>query len=191
MTKPVYILGYGSLIWDLDDLAPKVAGGWRMGEGPEFPLEFTRISPKRKQALALVIDKGGDLCPSHAIRSVRGTVSEAVADLAARERTIPEHIGWTDLTTGRHKSDFDGVAERVTEWCAAEGAAGAVWTDLDGNFDGFTVARGIAYLKSLTGESIAAAEEYINCAPVETDTPLRRALAADPWWQNLTRKAGR
>ena len=71
------------------------------------------------------------------------------------------------------------------------GAAGAVWTDLDGNFENFTVARGIAYLKSLTGESLAAAEEYINCAPIATDTPLRRALARDPWWQQLTKDAGR
>lgn len=191
MTKPIYILGYGSLIWDLDDLAPKVTGPWQMGVGPHFPLEFTRISPKRKQALALVIDEAGDPCPSHAIRSIRHSVAGAANDLAARERTVLDHIGWVDLQAGTHQSNYGGVAEMVTDWCMAEQAAGAVWTDLNGNFDGFTVERGIAYLKSLTGESLAAAEEYINCAPIETDTPLRRALSADPWWQELTRKAGR
>lgn len=191
MTKPIYILGYGSLIWDLDDLAPKVSGDWRMGIGPQFPLEFTRISPKRKQALALVIDEAGDPCPSHAIASIRATVAEAADDLAARERTVLDHVGWVDLTTGSRQSNYGGVGDLVAGWCEAEGAAGAVWTDLNGNFDGFTVERGIAYLKSLTGESLAAAEEYINCAPVATDTPLRRALAADPWWQELTREAGR
>ncbi len=191
MTKPIYILGYGSLIWDLDDLAPKVTGDWRMDVGPQFPLEFTRISPKRKQALALVIDEAGDPCPSHAIRSIRGTVAEAADDLAARERTELDHIGWVDLTDDSQQSNYGGVADLVREWCVAENAAGAVWTDLNGNFDGFTVARGIDYLKSLSGESLAAAEEYINCAPVATDTPLRRALAADPWWQELTRKVGR
>jgi len=191
MTKPVFILGYGSLIWDLDDLAPKVTGDWLMGLGPRFPLEFTRISPKRKQALALVIDERGDPCPSHAIRSIRRDVADAVTDLAARERTVRDHIGWVDLTTGARQSNFGGVGELVADWCAAQGGAGAVWTDLNGNFDNFTVARGIAYLKSLTGESLAAAEQYINCAPRETDTPLRRALAADPWWQHLTIQAGR
>ncbi len=191
MTKPIYILGYGSLIWDLDDLAPKVTGGWRMGVGPRFPLEFTRISPKRKQALALVIDGAGDPCPSHAIASIRGTVAEAANDLAARERTVPDHIGWVDVTTGLRQSNDGGVGDLVADWCEAEGAAGAVWTDLSGNFENFTVARGIAYLKSRTGESLAAAEEYINCAPIATDTPLRRALARDPWWQQLTKDAGR
>ena len=79
----------------------------------------------------------------------------------------------------------------MTEWCRSEDAAGAVWTDLNGNFDDFTVERGIAYLKTLTGESLAAAEEYINCAPIATDTPLRRALAVDPWWQELSKAANR
>lgn len=162
-----------------------------MGIGPQFPLEFTRISPKRKQALALVIDEMGDPCPSHAIRSVRATITEAADDLAARERTILDHIGWVDLTTRTHQSNYAGVADLVIEWCEREGAAGAVWTDLNGNFDNFTVERGIAYLKSLAGESLAAAEEYINCAPVATDTPLRRALALDPWWQELTKRNGR
>ena len=191
MTKPIYILGYGSLIWDLDDLAPKISSEWRMGIGPQFPLEFTRISPKRKQALALVIDEAGDPCPSHAIQSIRTTVAEAADDLAARERTVLDHIGWVDLANETHRSNYGGVADLVMEWCRAEDAAGAVWTDLNGNFDDFTVERGIAYLKSLTGESLAAAEEYINCAPMATDTPLRRALAADPWWQELTKAAER
>lgn len=191
MTKPIYILGYGSLIWDLDDLAPKVTGDWRMGVGPQFPLEFTRISPKRKQALALVIDEAGDPCPSHAIRSIRATVAEAADDLAARERTALGHIGWVDLTSGSRQSNYGGVADLVASWCEAENAVGAVWTDLNGNFEDFTIERGVAYLKTLTGESLAAAEEYINCAPVATDTPLRRALETEPWWQEITRNAGR
>ena len=191
MTKPIYILGYGSLIWDLDDLAPKVTGEWRMGIGPQFPLEFTRISPKRKQALALVIDEAGDPCPSHAIQSIRASIAEAAQDLAARERTVLDHIGWVDLTNGTAQSNYGGVADLVTRWCERENAAGAVWTDLNGNFDHFTVERGIAYLKTLKGESLSAAEEYINCAPEATNTPLRRALAADPWWRKLSKAAGR
>lgn len=186
MNKPIWILGYGSLIWDLDDLAPKVTGEWRMGVGPRFPLEFSRISPKRKQALVVVIDQAGDPCPSHAIRSVRDSVAEAADDLAARERTVLDHIGWVDLATGRRQSNYGDVADLVAEWCEAEGAAGAVWTDLNGNFDGFTIPRAIDYLKTLTGESRASALEYINSAPPATDTPLRRALAENPWWQAMT-----
>ncbi len=188
MTKPVLILGYGSLIWDLDDLAPKVRGEWRMGAGPSLPLEFSRVSPKRKQSLVVVIDTdAGDPCPTHVIESTRSTVAEAVTDLAARERTDAAHIGWVDLATGTSHSQREGVAERVRDWCEATDAAGAVWTDLDGNFEQatgtpFTVERGIAYLKTLEGDSLAAAHEYINGAPAGTDTPLRRALKVSSWW---------
>ncbi len=192
MTAPILILGYGSLIWDLDDLAPKVRGEWRIGAGPSLPLEFSRVSPKRKQSLVVVIDTDmGDSCPTHVIESVRGSVAEAVTDLAARERTQADHIGWVDRDAGTAYSRRDGLVERVRDWCKAQGARGAVWTDLDGNFSEatgapFTVARGIAYLKTLEGDSLAAALEYINGAPQMTDTPLRRALSLDPWWRSHT-----
>ncbi len=192
MTAPIYVLGYGSLIWDLDDLAPKVRGDWRMSAGPSLPLEFSRISPKRKQSLVVVIDAvHGDPCPTHAIESIRTTIPEAITDLAARERTVEAHIGWVDMASGDHYSMREGVSPLVRDWCAAEGAAGAVWTDLDGNFQQdtgtpFTLPDAIAYLRGLEGESLAAALEYINGAPAGTDTPLRRALAADPWWRALS-----
>ena len=184
----VLILGYGSLIWDLDDLAPKVRGGWRMGAGPRLPLEFSRISPKRRLSLVVVIDvENGADCPSHAIESVRANVPEAVADLAARERAAEDWIGRVDLEAGTARCRT-GVAGRIREWCAARGAAGAVWTDLAPNFEAetgeaFTVARGLAYLRGLEGESAAAAREYIDGAPAATDTPLRRALRDRPWWR--------
>ncbi len=184
----ICILGYGSLIWDLDDLAPKVRGAWRMGAGPSLPLEFSRISPKRKLSLVVVIDTdAGDPCPTHVIDSARDSVAEAVTDLAARERTTPENIGWVDCRAGTAHSNRGGVTERVRDWCAGQGVDGAVWTDLDGNFEQvtgtpFTVERGIVYLKTLEGDSLAAAREYIDGAPVGTDTPLRRALRSHPWW---------
>lgn len=192
MDIPIAILGYGSLIWDLDDLAPRVRGEWRMAAGPALPLEFSRVSPKRKQSLVVVIDTdAGDPCPTHVIESARASVAEAVTDLAARERTDAAHIGWVDIAAGAAHSNRPGVAERVTQWCVATGVTGAVWTDLDGNFEAatgapFTIARGIAYLKTLEGDSLAAALEYINGAPAATDTPLRRALMADPWWRSRT-----
>ena len=189
MTGQTLILGYGSLLWDLDDLAPHVRGGWRMAAGPALPLEFSRVSPKRKLSLVVVIDTlAGAPCPTHVIDSARGSVAEAVADLAARERTEAAHIGWVDAATGASRSNRAGVAGTVRDWCEATGARGAVWTDLDGNFERatgapFTIARGIAYLKTLEGDGLAAAREYIDGAPVQTDTPLRRALNADPWWR--------
>ncbi|MEO1001415.1 MAG: hypothetical protein AAFW69_12565 [Pseudomonadota bacterium] len=185
----IAILGWGSLIWDLEILEPHVAGGWAMGAGPALPLEFSRVSPKRKRALAVCIDgAAGAACPTNVIASARGGLSEAAADLAARERAPGEMIG----AVGRDgvRQGRSEIAEIVGAWCAAMGWAGAVWTDLRPNFAtetgvSFTVEAGRSYLQTLTGESLAEAHRYIESAPAATDTPLRRHLAACDWWQGL------
>lgn len=194
--QPIYILGFGSLIWDLDDLAPKVRGAWRMEAGPRFPLEFSSISVKRKQSLVVVIDAANGVpCPSHAIESIRGVVPEAADDLAARERTTLDNIGWIDRKADAAKARDPKIADLVAEWCHGRGAAGAVWTDGTPNFElqrreAFTVDSAVAYLKTLTGESLAEAERYINLAPSHTDTPLRRALGTDAWWRDVSARLG-
>jgi hypothetical protein len=53
----------------------------------------------------------------------------------------------------------------------------------------FSVEAGIDWLRGLGGESLAEAHRYIRNAPASTRTPLRRALASDPWWPGL-RDAG-
>jgi len=187
------ILGWGSLLWDLDDLAPHVHPGWAMGAGPALPMEFTRISPKRKQGLVVIVDHAhGVPCPTHAIRSRRAALEPAIDDLARRERTTVDLTGGVCVCTGVLHGRPE-IAAIVAEWCTATGWDGAVWTDLPGNFAEkqgapFTIERAIAYLQTLTGESLDEAVRYIENAPAETVTPLRRALAADPWWQDEARR---
>ena len=185
----IAILGWGSLIWDLHDLGSKVTGAWEMGQGPHLPMEFSRISPKRRRALVVVLDPDhGAPCPTHAIASRRADIAEAVADLAARERCSPARIGAVCPAAGRAQARAPAIAEAVARWCRAEGWRGAVWTDLAPDFAvrtgaPFSVERGVAYLAGLAGESRAEALRYISRAPVETDTPLRRRLAGEAWWQ--------
>lgn len=184
----VAVIGWGSLLWDLDDLAPKVDGHWLTEAGPALPLEFSRISPKRLMSLVVVIDPDhGDLCPSHAIASRRATAAEAAADLAQREHAQLDNIGLHDVASGRTRASDPRIGALFSQWCAQTGAAGAVWTDLPANFRQaagapFSVAAGIGYLRGLARPSLAEAKRYIDGAPAQTSTPLRRALAADPWW---------
>lgn len=187
------IIGWGSLIWDLEILTPHVHGPWMMKQGPELPMEFSRISAKRLQALAVCLDTAhGVPCPTHLIASVRSDIRLAQQDLADRERAPLEHIGALCLETGfrNGRAEFAGL---VQAWCAAEGWDGAVWTDLGSNFAAlqdahFAIPRAVAYLKTLSGDSLDEAVRYIESAPVATDTPLRRALAQDPWWQAQARR---
>jgi len=183
------VIGWGSLIWDLDDLAPHVAGDWRMAAGPRLPMEFTRVSPKRRGSLVVILDQEhGVDCPTHVIASSKDDIARAVADLAARERAPVSRIGAICLDSGRTQGGQPMVVERVAAWCRERGWRGAVWTDLRSNFaehqgTAFTVERGLAYLAGLRGESRVEAVRYIHNAPAATDTPLRRALAGEDWWR--------
>lgn len=187
----IAVIGWGSLIWDLDDLAPKVEGPWLMGAGPALPFEFSRISAKRKQALALCLDpQCGALCQTNAILSIRSDIHEAAEDLRARERTTTPFIGALCARTGFRRARLAEIGDHFARWCEETGAAGAVWTDLDANFEAesgapFSIAAAIAYLRALRGDSLDEAVRYITYAPAATMTPLRRALADEPWWRKL------
>lgn len=189
MTGRYAVLGWGSLIWDLDDLAPNVALPWQMRAGPALPMEFTRISPKRKMGLAVCLDLDhGVACPTHAIASRRATLEDVVTDLAARERAPTDLIGGVCLASGQQQGR-EGIAAIVAAWCRDAGWAGAVWTDLRSNYTemsgrAFSIADAIAYLKTLEGASLEEAVRYLHLAPPDTRTPLREALRQDPWWSD-------
>jgi len=190
VTRPqgIAIIGWGSLIWDLEILEPQVAGPWRMAAGPRLPMEFSRISAKRKMGLAVCLDaEHGAVCMTHWIRSARGDVAAALDDLAARERAPGQMIGAVCALSGDRQGRPE-IAEAVADWCDAVGVAGAVWTDLRSNYAEhrgrpFSIADAVAYLKGLSGESLDEAVRYIQNAPPATDTTLRRVLADDPWWR--------
>lgn len=186
------VLGYGSLIWDLDDLAPHVELPWAMGGGPLLPMEFSRISPKRKMGLVVVLDPdNGVPCPTHAIASVKTDIHSVADDLMRRERAKSiEQIGAVCMNTGFVRTKMPSVGEAVKVWCETVGARGAVWTDLPQNFEsetgqGFSLDTAIAYLRTLEGESLLEAKRYIDYAPEATATPLRHKLNNDSWWQSL------
>lgn len=184
----IAIIGWGSLLWDLDDLAPKVRGGWLRAAGPRLPLEFSRISPKRKQALVVIIDpEHGADCPSSVIESVRDTLDHAAEDLRAREITTIERIGVVDAATGGGRAFHPPLLEPIAAWCRAEGWTGAVWTDLQPDFaqkrgEPFSHGAAIAYFRALDPHGFAEGVRYMANAPPETDTKLRRRIAGEPWW---------
>lgn len=181
------VLGWGSLIWDLDTLAPHVRLPWAMQAGPRLPMEFSRVSAKRRMGLVVCLDPAGAPCPTHVIASMRDNLAEAVDDLARRERAPRHRIGGLCLVTGVTHGR-EAIAAVVRGWCREAGWTGAVWTDLLPNYadllgEPFTIERGIAYLRTLAGENLDEAVRYIENAPSTTDTALRRRLAADPWWR--------
>ncbi len=144
-------------------------------------MEFSRVSPKRRMGLVVCLDPAGVPCPTHAVASTRASLAEA------RSATSPGASG--RRSTGSAASASPPAprrgATRSPRWCATGAAAagwtGAVWTDLLPNYaemlgEAFSIERGVAYLRTLAGESLDEAVRYIENAPATTDTPLRRRL---------------
>jgi hypothetical protein len=185
------IIGFGSLLWDLDTLRPQVVGSWEYYTGPALPLEFSLISQKRNYALALDIDfEHGTPCPTCVIKSRRNIVAETVMDLAVRERAPIKVIGFYDRDSGNGRSRSESTLEQIRNWVESSSWDGAVWTDGASNFRTvtgieFSVAGACEYLRSLSDASLVDAKHYIENAPDRVDTPLRRALAQESWWHKL------
>ena len=185
------IIGFGSLLWDVETLGPQVVGPWEYYTGPILPLEFSLVSEKRNRALALDIDlEHGTPCPTCIIKSRRNTVAEAVIDLAVRERAPIRVIGFYDRDSGDGRSHSELILEQIRNWVESSPWDGAVWTDGASNFRTvtgieFSVAGACEYLRSLSDASLVEAKRYIENAPDRVDTPLRRTLAQESWWRNL------
>lgn len=89
----IALLGWDSLLWDKRPEFDDQHGLW-LPNGPKLPLEFSRISTTRKDALTLVIDqKHGALCRTAYALSTRYNPDDAIADLRHREGTVMRHMG--------------------------------------------------------------------------------------------------
>ena len=77
---------------------------------------------------------------------------------------------------GRTEREFEAAAKEVMRTVDAAGEAAAAGKNVP-----FTVENGLTYLRGLAGEKRGKAREYIDRAPEEVLTPLRRELATKGW----------
>jgi hypothetical protein len=69
---------------------------------------------------------------------------------------------------------------------AGHGFDGIVWTDLPSNFEDeigspFSIEVATKYLVELPRSATERARQYINNAPAEANTPLRRSMQETEW----------
>jgi len=175
----IAVLGWGSLIWNPGELTYK--GDW-LKCGPMLSIEFSRISNDGR--LTLVIDlKNGELVPTRYAESTRSNLIQAIDDLCIREGSPPRMIGFVDLVNNTRSNtqypDHTNVFDNIADWCDQAEFDAAIWTALPANFQdktgrAFSVDNAIAYLKGLQTVSQKTALDYINNAPSEVETPVRR-----------------
>jgi len=180
----IVCLGWGSLIWNPKDLP---VDEWH-SDGPEFPVEFARISKGGR--LTLVVAVSAAQLPVLWTRLSVGSLDDAVSALADREEIKPENVRysigvWSPARSSRHKQ-----AETVGTWAAAQGIEAVVWTALK---PGFPESRGVVpsrdqaldHLRGLNAEATADAEEYVRLTPVQISTAYRTAIEQVFGWTPL------
>lgn len=185
--KPrIAILGWGSLLWDKRPEFDRTHDDWRL-DGPTLPLEFSRVSATRGNALTLVIDtNNGTDCRTAYAMSKRQNPVDTIADLRCREGTIMKRIGqYFADNSGRSKVDVPGA---IVSWAKEKRFDVVVWTALSSNFKQetkreFTVDAAIEHLQGLSPEGKANAATYVWRAPSFVQTKLREALETEPWFQ--------
>jgi hypothetical protein len=188
MTDRFAILGWGSLLWD--DRHPKFnaqIGVW-LYDGPVVPIELSRISSTRDDALTLVIDsEHGSQITSAWCLGRRADFEQAIEDLKVREGTGRRKIGY--VHGGDRQSRDAKIANAVQAWATEHKLDGVVWTDLESNFKEktgrpFSIDAAREHLNSLTDSGKTQARDYIRHAPAFVKTALRASLvdfiAKDP-----------
>ena len=179
----IAIFGWGSLLWEPKGL--KCDKCWRK-DGPELPIEFTRISKDGR--LTLVIYPTVKKVKTYWTLSTESTLEAARQNLRKREGTCLDKIGFVSLQDENGHSQFrDSVKGPIQTWAREKKVDAVIWTDLESRFqnkcgEDFSEEAAIKYLKCLTGGKKEKAKKYVLCAPEQTDTSLRRRIIEKLGW---------
>ncbi len=171
-------LGWGSLIWDPQDLP--IRRYW-FDDGPLIPLELARQSKGERITLVIVPT-------ARPVRSLwplmdSDNLKDAREQLRLREGpTNPGYIShWS------RGSRSPASIPELREWALARNIDSVVWTALPPKFKDEvhrqpSVEDVLEHLRELSGIQREDAEKYIRRAPRQIDTAYRRRIEAELQW---------
>ena len=179
----ITFLGWGSLIWDPRNL--RITGSWQ-NDGPFLPIEFARISEGGRLTLVLYPDVT-DVQTLWAYAD-ETDLHKAIENLRDREGTSIQRIGFTSIADKSGCCNaVPNVLPRIRQWAEEKRIDAAIWTDLPANFkektgmdlNGSSV---VEYLRSLKGNTLRDAQDYIQRAPEQIETKIRSKIREEFGW---------
>lgn len=184
----IAILGWGSLIWQPKELKYDKSFGWET-DGPILPIEFARISKDGR--LTLVITPNGTKVPTLYTLSDHKTTDEAVLDLAVREGSGRNSIGWYEKLKDEFFPKGFVYQDEIREWIKDKDFDVVIWTNLGekwerkndkGKNEIINPNDRIGYLRKLKGPISTSAEQYIRKAPKQINTKYREKIEKELEW---------
>lgn len=174
----IVYLGWGSLIWDPRDLQPLIEG-WR-SDGPMLPVEYCRTSNNGR--LTLVVTDSAT--PLQVLWTPLKTKSkaDAIRSLKEREDCKTSDIHFVDTSQDKFRKAHDFQA-----WMNLVGVSTVIWTALPPKFNDTngqvpSAEEALTYLKSLKGNSLVLAKEYICKTPKQIQTKYRALIERELGW---------
>ena len=180
----IAILGWGSLLWDKRTLeideneGGNQYQGW-FDNGPSLPIEFARISNDNR--ITLVIKEGSRTVITFYAISKHNDLDSAISNLARREKTNPNNIGYYLLEGSNvYPSDFKFVnvlkafinASRLRQ----QNIDCVIWTNLPPKPTNITIDHIFIHIKELQKENLTIVAEYIDKTPSQINTTNRTAI---------------
>lgn len=178
----IAVICWGSIFWDKGSL--KTQGEWKK-DGPELPLEFSRISShgKSKERITVVLNESGRPCVTYWDLMAATDLKTARNNLRDREGTVTDDIHF--FTKGQNPLSVEAV--QIESWLVSHPEIDAVvWTGLTSNWSEFrnndySAGDLIQYLDSKKN-SIAKIKEYFEKAPPQIQTAGREVFMK--WFQS-------
>lgn len=140
MNTIVYV-GWGSLLWNSDDLP--VVGIWEKTDF-KLPVEFSRISDLGRGRLTLVIDeKNGTLNNIWYIKT-KASLNESIKRLRRRESTTKSNVSYINLKSKKKRINNtpSSAVAIIEQWAKKNKIDAVIWTSLTSNWK---VVRGVEY----------------------------------------------
>lgn len=177
----ILCLGWGSLIWSPRNLP--VATAW-YEDGPRAPVEFLRESSGGRLTLVLH-EKGTEVRLRWAALGTT-ELDHAWEELRAREGVSPDRPEWVGLW--RPGEPSPARVPGLAAWARRRDADAVLWTALPARFGGVEgaapgVNEAVSFLRERSREGSAAAREYVERAPPQTDTRYRRRFERELGWE--------
>jgi len=174
----IVVLALGSLTWAPGDLNNVLAGDWQL-DGPLLPVEYGRQSKDGR--LTLVVVPRADRQQVQWAETRVSDVDGVVKTLAQREGCHTDRIAVIGIDDSRPDP------YEIRSWLRNQRLQYAVWTALAPKFAGHanimpTEKEAVAYLRSLSGDTRAKAEEYIRRTPEKIRTAYRVVFEKELGW---------
>lgn len=180
----IAFLVWGSLIWNHRKL--KTKGDWHK-DGPLLPVEFARIS--RDGRLTLVLSSDTKKLQVLWIYSGFDNLNDAIQDLKNREGTIESWIGYLSMRENKENCNIVSIIlEDIRSWVIERNIDAVIWTDLPSNFEErisekLNANNVIKYLANLPDSKKQIAREYIEKAPLQIMTLIRKDIEKTLGWK--------